>query len=248
MTEENIHTGHRERLTETIYNCGIENIGEIQALEYILCYIFPRGDVNPLAHRLLDRYKSLSDVLEAPVEDLMEVKGMGRQSAMKLSLLLSIFNRYNNDKLANTSKIKTLGEIYDFLDSLLRFRTEEETHLIGISTNGYVKGERKIAKGSSKEVKVKLKDVALFVTTYKVPAIIFAHNHPDGVCMPSNDDVNANENIQNLCNFVGVKMVDNLIVGQDGIFSMKSKSIVRKFCADGQQLDELMTIIKKKEE
>lgn len=245
MAEENIHAGHRERLTETIYNCGIENISEVQALEYILCYIFPRGDVNPLAHRLLDRYKSLPSVLEAPVEDLMEVKGMGKQSAMKLTMLLEVFYRYSNDKLSTRGKINTLGEIYDYLDNLLRFRPQEEFHLIGIGNNGCVKGQRMVCRGSSNQVKVELRDIAFFVATYKVPALILVHNHPDGSCLPSSEDVNTDKHAESLCNFAGVKMVDDLIIGQDGIFSIKSNSIVRKFCQDSDGLDEVYKLLKK---
>lgn len=248
MAEENIHAGHRERLTETVYACGIENIGEVQALEYILCYIFPRGDVNPLAHRLLDRYKSLPSVLEAPVEDLMEVKGMGKQSAMKLSMLLNVFYRYSNDKLSSRSQIKTLGEIYDFLDDLLRFRPQEEFHLIGIGNNGKVKGQRLICRGSSNSVKVELKDIAFFVATYKVPAIVLVHNHPEGSCHPSNEDRNTDESVGKLCNFAGVKMIDDLIIGQDGIYSIKSNTMVRKFCTDESQLEKLVTEIKENDE
>lgn len=245
MAEENIHAGHRERLTETIYNCGIENVGAVQALEYILCYIFPRGDVNPLAHRLLDRYKTLPFVLEAPIEDLMEVKGMGRQSAMKLSMLLNVFYRYNNDKLASHKQIKTLGEIYDFLDNLLRFRPQEEFHLLGIDNKGCLKGQRMVCRGSTNSVKVELKDIALFVTTYKVQAIILVHNHPDGNCCPSSEDINTDESTEKLCNFAGVSLVDDLIVGQDGIFSMKIKTIVRKFCQNADQLEKIYTLLKK---
>ncbi len=246
MTEDNIHVGHRERLTETVYKCGIENIGDVQALEYILCYIFPRGDVNPLSHRLLERYKTLPCVLEAPVEDLMEVKGMGRQSAMKLNMLLGVFYRYNSDKLNKRGQIQTLGEIYDYLDNLLRFRSQEEFHLIGIGNNGCVKGQRMVSRGSSSQVKVELRDIAFFVATYKVSAIILAHNHPDGSCKPSNDDLFTDNNTNNLCSFAGVKMVDDLIIGQDGIYSMKSNSVVRSFCTDEKQLEEVYKLIKKR--
>lgn len=244
MAEENIHAGHRERLTETIYNCGIDKIGEVQALEYILCYIFPRGDVNPLAHRLLDRYKSLPFVLEAPVEDLVEVKGMGRQSAIKLHMLLEIYNRYNTDKLNKSKDISTLGEIYDYLDNLLRFRPQEEFHLIGITVAGKVKGQRMVCKGTGSMVNVDPKDVALFVATYKVPALILAHNHPDGICHPSSEDISTDERIHNLCEFAGVKILDDLIVGTDGIYSMKSNTTIRHFCVDNNQLEKTFKLLK----
>ena len=100
--------GHRERLIETVFSGGIENLSNVQALEFILFYVFPRGDVNPLAHRLLDRYKNIPTVLEAPIYDLVKVEGMEIKSAKKLNLLLNIYYRYTEEKAAKQEKISTL--------------------------------------------------------------------------------------------------------------------------------------------
>ena len=80
-----IHDGHRKRLTETVNRVGLDGLSNIQVLEYILFFIFPRGDVNPLAHRLLDRFENVYTVLEASVEDLMDVKGIGEMAAQKFT-------------------------------------------------------------------------------------------------------------------------------------------------------------------
>ena len=60
--EENIHAEHRKRLTELIYKSGIENVSEVQALEFILFFGIPRGDTNPLAHRLLKKFKNIANI------------------------------------------------------------------------------------------------------------------------------------------------------------------------------------------
>ena len=62
-----IHDGHRKRLVDTVDQVGLYGLSDVQALEYILFFIFPRGDVNPLAHRLLDRFNDTQTVLEASV-------------------------------------------------------------------------------------------------------------------------------------------------------------------------------------
>ena len=49
----NLHEGHRARLLDLALNAGVDNMSDIQVVEFFLTYIFPRGDVNPLAHRLL---------------------------------------------------------------------------------------------------------------------------------------------------------------------------------------------------
>ena len=110
--EKNIHSGHRERLLETVCNVGLQGLSKIQIMEFILFYIFPRGDVNPLAHRLLDKFKNISFVLDASVEDLMAVRGMGRTSARKLRSLVEIFNVYTSSKASRKGGLNTFGDIH----------------------------------------------------------------------------------------------------------------------------------------
>lgn len=227
--EENIHAGHRERLLDTVIKCGIDNISEVQAVEFILCYIFPRGDVNPLAHRLLEKYRNIPTILEASIEDLASVKGMGTTSAKKIHALLDIYGRYTLDKMLKQSKLSTLGEIYDYIEALLRFKKVEELHLLGVNAKGEVIADRLLAKGSIKNVAIELRDVSLFVSTYKVPGVIFVHNHPDGFCQASQTDIIANEKLENVFKFAGCRLLDNLIVGSDGIYSIHDKGVKRKF-------------------
>lgn len=89
--EKNIHAGHRERLNELVANTGVDALSEVQAVEYFLTYIFPRGDVNPLAHRLLEEYESFSHIIDASAQDLMRVAGINKRSALKSQTLAKCF-------------------------------------------------------------------------------------------------------------------------------------------------------------
>ena len=80
------HSGHRLRLTELIAKSGIENVSNVQAVEYFLTYIIPRGDVNPLAHRLLDKFENFGNIIDASENELMQVKGINKRSASKIKL------------------------------------------------------------------------------------------------------------------------------------------------------------------
>lgn len=75
-----IHDGHRQRLKQRFLEEGLESFTDIQVLELLLFFSVPRQDTNPIAHALLDHFGSLYQVLEAPVEELRKVKGVGEQS------------------------------------------------------------------------------------------------------------------------------------------------------------------------
>ena len=62
-----IHDGHRGRLRERFLKNELNGFADHEVLELLLCYAIPQGDVNPLAHALMDRFGSLAVVLSAPV-------------------------------------------------------------------------------------------------------------------------------------------------------------------------------------
>lgn len=223
-----IHDGHRKRLLETVNNVGLIDLSDVQALEYILFFIFPRGDVNPLAHHLLDRFKNVPTVLEASVEDLMEVKGIGETAAKKIHSLLEVYNYYTNKKLESTPP-STLGDFLDFVEQLLRYRPEEELHIFGVNFSGEIVQGRCFSKGNSSMVGVDMKKVALYVSTFNVPSAYIVHNHPNGSCNASKQDLYSYKKMKGLFGFVGCKLEDSLIIGKDGIYSMERKSIIRIF-------------------
>ena len=74
---ENIHQGHREKMRQRFLKSGLEGFADHEALELLLYYAIPRRDTNPIAHRLMERYGSLTAVLSAPAEDLKKVEGIG---------------------------------------------------------------------------------------------------------------------------------------------------------------------------
>ena len=233
-----IHDGHRKRLTDTVTKVGLDNLSKIQALEYILFLIFPRGDVNPLAHRLLDRFNNTATVLEASIEDLMEVKGIGEMAAQKIHSLLEMFYYYSFEKL-NSEPIKTMGNLYDYIEQLLRYRAEEELYLLGVNSAGEIMEGRRFGKGSLDKVGVDLRDITLFISTYKVPAVYIVHNHPGGNCMPSKQDRTTFEKIKEIFSLYNCTLKDSLIIGKDGIYSMDKNSIQRLFSEGKEYLQSL---------
>ena len=229
MEKKNIHDGHRVRLINTVNNVGLDGLSDIQALEYILFFIFPRGDVNPLAHRLLDRFGCLPYILEASVEDLMEVKGMGETSAMKLHSLLEIYNYYLNKKMEKINIPSSIAGFSAYLESLLRWKTQEEVYIFGLNPKGEITQGRKFSKGTGSMVVLDMTKVALYLSSHKVSSAFVVHNHPQGKAAPSHDDLVTYERLKGVFLMAGCRLLDSFIVGDDGVFSMENSKIVRKF-------------------
>lgn len=223
------HGGHRQRLTETIINAGLDKVSDVVALEFILTYVIPRADTNELAHKLLDKFGNLVEVLNADPNLLAEVEGMGEMSAKKLHLFVDIFDYYTEKLLAKRYSFKYRGQMADYFESLLRFRSVETTYIVGVDAAYRVKACYKLAVGGLLSVGISTHQIAKFITSIKPAFVVLAHNHPQGSAEPSQGDLEGTELVENLVNSLGVKLVDHLIVGIDGVYSVKGSNYYREF-------------------
>ena len=98
MSSENIHENHRDRLRDMYLKGGFKNMAPHQILELMLFYAIPRKDTNPLAHKLIDTFGSLSGVLEADPQDLVAVDGVGKSTAAYLKMFIDVFQIYEREK------------------------------------------------------------------------------------------------------------------------------------------------------
>ena len=94
MKIQSDNIGHKTRLRNRFVNEGMENFEPHEVLEVMLYKSFPYSDTNALAHRLIDRFGSFAAVLEAPYTELEKVEGMGRSSAITLSMWREFFRYY----------------------------------------------------------------------------------------------------------------------------------------------------------
>lgn len=225
--EKKMHEGHRGRLLETVVSAGMENVSEVQAMEFILTYIFPRGDVNPLAHRLLHEFGSVANVLDSEINSLKEVEGMGDRSAKSLYMIGQMFNYYTHSKGGEKQELSNYQLIADYFEEFLRFRTLETFVIVALDAKMNLTQRKILALGSVKNVGLPAIDIANFVSASKPVYVLFAHNHPSGTAKVSKQDLDANNELASLLDCLSVKFVDHIIVGEDGIFSIKQDNFIR---------------------
>lgn len=227
--EKNIHEGHRQRLLNTILEGGLGPVSEVVALEFILSYVLPRCDTNPIAHRMLDKFGSVAGVMEADWEFIAEVEGMGETSAKKLHLMLEIFNYYTDQMITTKYLFLSRTNIADFFEELLRFQNVEKTYIIGIDAKNKLKAKQKLSTGGLTSVGITTHQVAKFITGIKPTFIMLGHNHPQGKATPSKMDVEGTKVIAELAQSLNAPLVDHVIVGTDGVYSITNDMYYREF-------------------
>ena len=109
------HSGHRKRLKKRAELEGLEHFEPHNLLELLLFYTIPRADTNDTGHRLLDEFGSFAGVLDASPQALMRVHGVGRETALFLSMLPAVFRMYVQSQTNDYRGLKNLDEAVDIL-------------------------------------------------------------------------------------------------------------------------------------
>ncbi|MCM1305844.1 MAG: hypothetical protein NC037_02770 [Bacteroides sp.] len=205
-------------MRDRIEDSGIEDLHEHEVLEYLLYCCVPRKDTNELAHRLLDEFGSLCDVMNANPTHLEKVSGMTRNASLFLSSLPEIFREYvvsakhKKHKVVLDSPAKTI----EYMGGLFTGLDEERVYAVALDVNRRVIGEKKWTSGKRAQVDVTPQQILDFATRTKAISVLIAHNHPSGGITPSYADIDLTERIWSLLELTGYKLDDHMIFNDAG--------------------------------
>ena len=242
-----MHEGHRQRLRARFRREGFENFAPHEVLELLLFYTRARGNVNPLAHKLLETFGTLKGVLEAPVEQLMAVEGVGEETASLLALTVPLFRRYELCQCEEKRKLKHYSDVEDYCRALLTGLRKERFYVICVSTQMKVLGQRIIAEGDLSEVMAYPRMVVETALNQNAYGVILCHNHPGGEALPSIGDVDVTRDLEALLAKLGIGLMDHIIVADGRTYSMiqhgdytcslDRRELSRRFREDGPEDD-----------
>ena len=108
-----IHSGHRERLRQRFMSFGADSLCEHELIELVLFYALPRINTNELAHTLIKEFGTINNILNAPIEELMSVSGIGRSAAEFIRLLGDMCGEYDREMLVY-EKLLTTEDAADY--------------------------------------------------------------------------------------------------------------------------------------
>ena len=215
-----MHDGHRQRLKDRFRQEGLDYFSDVQVLELLLFYCIPRIDTNPLAHRLLEQFGSLSQVLEAPVAELEKVEGMGANAATFLSLITSVGRYYLVNRAAQNTVLNTTEKCGQYLVSHFYGRRNETVFLLCLDAKCKLLCCREIGEGSVNSAGIPVRRIVETALAANATAVVLAHNHPSGLAMPSPEDVFTTRRLAAALDTVEVVLADHIVVADDDFVSM----------------------------
>lgn len=221
---EQLHQGHRARLRKRAVETGLQGFEPHEVLELLLTYAIPRVDVNPLAHRLIEEFGSLSAVLDAGEKELRRVDGMGENAAALLSLLPELFAIYGRDRWGEKPVLSSCTLAGAYCVSLFSKQHTEAMAILCLDVKKQLIRRKTLFTGTVDETPVYLRDIAAFALECKAHSVLMTHNHPSGSVEPSAADLSWTSRASEALAPLGIRLEDHIIVAGNRFMSLRSEA------------------------
>lgn len=240
-TDKNIHSGHRQRVIEN-YLFNPSSFADHQVLELLLFFVLPRVDTNPLAHKLINTFGSLSGVFNASAEQLLAVKGVGEKVASFLVAMGNTFSRIKdeNEEVPTLSSPSTIKE---YLGKFLSDKKQECFVFLSLDKRFKLISKHFFKSDSNAHVRTDVPEILTAISVHKPSFVVIAHNHPSGNALPSQEDIYSTKKLCLLCDINDVVLIDHVIFAGEQSFSFKSEGLLEKL-SKNLSLEKLFDAVK----
>ena len=215
-----IHDGHRRRFKGE-FLARPDSFPDHKVLEVLLFFANPRGDTNPVAHALMERFDSISGVLDATPEELQKVPGVGDNTVTLLKVTKELAGRYFSSRTSMGEIVQTSDDVEALLKDYFVGARSERVCLLCMDGKGKSLGVRVVGEGSVNSAEITSRAVVEAALSLNATQAILAHNHVSGIATPSDEDRVTTDWLNGVLASVGVRLRDHVIFADDEMVSMR---------------------------
>ncbi len=207
---------------ERLLKYGEKSLSNAELLAIVLRTGGRGKNVLELGSEVLRNFDdSLVKLSRASLNELSELKGMGRVKAITLKAVFEIARRYYDELLGKN--VRKIGNIEDVL-SLCRdmiYMEREVLRIISLASNLVVLSVDDLTVGTPNATLADPKDILRMVIKNGAEGFVMVHNHPSGEAYPSRLDVEISKRLKRACKTLEIDFLDHVIISKNGHYSFK---------------------------
>ncbi|NOX94214.1 MAG: JAB domain-containing protein [Alphaproteobacteria bacterium] len=219
-------SGHRERLRARFRKAGIDGVQDYELLELVLFRAIPRRDVKPLAKDLIAKFGGFAEVLAAPIERLVEVKGVSESVAQELKIVQAAAIKLTQERVLKRPVISSWNDLLSYCRASMADEKIELFRIMFLDKKNILIADEVQQRGTIDHTPVYPREVVKRALELGASAIILVHNHPSGDPTPSTADVEMTKQIINAAKVLNIRVHDHLVIGHKHHASFKSLGLL----------------------
>jgi DNA repair protein RadC len=180
-----------------------------------------------LAQEVLRTAKnSLSELGKLSVKELTKVKGIGEAKAVSIVAALELGRRRQAALSREKESVQKSSDVALYLQTLLRDYRHEVFAVLFLNRANKINHFQIVSQGGITGTVADPRVILKKAIEEEAVSLILCHNHPSGSLKPSRADEELTLKIKEAARFFDIKVLDHLIVGDDGYFSFADEGIL----------------------
>ena len=193
----------------------LNTFAEHEVLELLLFNSVCRKDTNALAHKLINEFGSLVNVLDASFDSLRRA-GLSDTSAAQIKQVLAVSNYYLLNKMKSCVYVNNINQVAGFFGVFFANRNNECVYVALLDANGKVLTLLNLGKGGPMSTEIDTYKLLAAVSSKGAVRVVLMHNHPAGNLVPSRTDISTTGNIMVQLAIMQASLLDHIVFGSNG--------------------------------
>ena len=216
-----------ERPYEKLELYGEKNLSNAELLAIIIKTGTKESTSVDIARKILnlnERYdqENLNFLRELSIEELTQIKGMGKVKALQLKAVCELANRMNLPPNYKKTKIKEPNDIVKILMSGMQHEKREIAKIVLLDNQCNILKIKDIAIGGNNFVNIGMREILTEAVKINAPKLILVHNHPSGIATPSQKDYEVTQKLEAASKTIGIELLDHIVIGHSEFTSIKT--------------------------
>ncbi len=223
QNDDDFRTGHRERLKEKFLN---NMLTDYEKLELLLSFAIPRRDVKPLAKKLIKHFGNVYYVIVAEYQDLIDVPGVGRSTAILIKLVCDLMKISYVKKLTENSLYMDQKSLESYCRVHLAGKTNEEVHVLYLDPQFRLIEHEIHSSGNIESSNIYPEKILKKAILNKIKYVTLLHNHPTTDNSFSSQDVSLTTNLSKLLEMCNIQLYDHYVIAGGVLHSMRAEGLL----------------------
>ena len=172
------------------------------------------GVTEDRALRILESVP-LQNTAQMGLAELQHAAGLTERQARTIAAAAAYGRRTRQDPSELPQSINCPEDVVNILQPQPDHRTQEELHLLLLTTRNRVISRHMIYRGNVNSSVVRPAEVIRPALMAAAPSIIISHNHPGGDPTPSSADIAVTKDIQQAAALMGINLLDHVVTAPD---------------------------------
>jgi len=215
-----------ERPREKMLKQGSEYLSNAELLAILLRTGTQKQSAFTLAQKIIKEIKSLSNLHQMEIEQLMQIKGIGLAKAVQIKAALELGKRVAQASGDDKYTIKSPQDAANYMMEEMRYLAQEHFYALLLNVKNQVLSKELISVGSINSSIVHPREVFKQAIIKNASSLIVLHNHPSGDPTPSREDLEVTKRLSETGKIIGIEILDHIVIGNLRFVSLKEKGLI----------------------